>query len=91
MNTFYEYDAAGRQIATVQTFDANLNGVIDATDGGDQDNIPDSGTEFFRITSHYDAGGRQDVTTDSLLRQTEIIYDGLGRLNRQLGTSEQVV
>ncbi len=87
VQTFYQYDSAGRQLATVETFDMDGNGSIVANDltgpVGAPDGIPDAG-EFARTESLYDASGRQNGTIDALGRATEFAYDGLGRLYKTI-------
>jgi RHS repeat-associated protein len=79
LTTYLEYDAAGRQTAEIIAIDLDQDGAVETSDANG-DGIPDAGTELIVRRSEYNGRGQQIRVIDPLGRQTEFVYDRVGRL-----------
>ncbi len=76
---WFEYDAVGRQTATIQVVDLDQDGTPEFDDPNG-DGIPDGGPEFIRTATTYDRVGQQEYATDARGTVTKFLYDKTGRL-----------
>jgi autotransporter-associated beta strand protein len=86
-----DLDIADRSVSTERYYNMAGIGYSDtmASPGGALDGTGhDGGENYYKTTYAYDAGGRQNNTTDALGTITSMVYNGLGQvLSTAVGTS----